>query len=181
MDFQNQWRRGQNHDERRRGDIYRRSGHETSRGAAFVWLAQSHLTSKGRSSHGLLHPFTLFLNAVEAVTHVDKVRSEDADPARCLVRSMVLQTKGHSFVIHFPSKDRFPAKFYHLVLLGRQNEKYLNGNSSKMIWQKKTTASTCMDPSSLHAWRRKALNPKEGMTWPSLRASQPQWGKTTSP
>lgn len=76
-----------------------------------------------KHSHGLLRPLALFLDSIETIAHVNEVGREDADPTRWLVRPVVLQTKRHSFVVHLPSKDRFPAEFNDLTLIKINNKK----------------------------------------------------------
>jgi hypothetical protein len=36
---------------------------------------------------------------------------------------VVLQTKGHAFVVHLPGQDRFPVEFYDLALIESARKK----------------------------------------------------------
>lgn len=70
-------------------------------------------------SHGLVGPLALFLDSIEAIAHVHKIGRKNADPAWWFFRPVVLQAKGHTFVIHFPGQDRFPTELNDLALVLR--------------------------------------------------------------
>lgn len=101
------------------GDIYRGCN----------WLARQIFVFLFVLLLGLFRPLALLSHSVEAIAHVDVVRGEDADPSRGFVRPVVLETKGHPFVVHLPRQDRFPVELYHLVL--RQMERLLKSSTKK--------------------------------------------------
>ena len=82
------------------------------------------------NSNGLFFgPFVLLCHPIETVAHVNVVGCKDADPTRRLVRSMVLETKRHSFIIHFPRQNRLPIKFNHLTL---SSNKKINNKDNEL-------------------------------------------------
>lgn len=71
------------------------------------------------TSRSLVGPLALLLDAVEAVAQEHEVRREDAQPARRLVRPVVLDAERHALVVDLPREDRLPAQLDHLALQRR--------------------------------------------------------------